>query len=253
MKAGPERGEAERLGQSSKPDPVSPLATPLEASSPGLVRPPVARTLTYEDALHSNRGVILKGGNVTTAGSPRKGQAAGAAAQTLREVGGNVLEVLVSSSSGARHQQDQDKPQQHCPAIQKLMQGQRSGSGSGSAGVLQPVSESPENRLCDNGVPVEHQHQPHLLPHYHQHQEQQHHLHHHHHHHQMQQLPLDLIKRLFQSQPGYSLLTPLSPQPLQQNIPSQPFMVDSVAPSKPQTGLLHKHSSSAMQGKDESS
>lgn len=39
-----------------------------------------------------------------------------------------------------------DPPSQHCPAIQKLMSTQR-----GPAEVLQPVSESPENRLCQNG------------------------------------------------------------------------------------------------------
>ncbi|XP_028810176.1 mRNA-decapping enzyme 1B [Denticeps clupeoides] len=37
-------------------------------------------------------------------------------------------------------------PSQTCPAIQKLMCGQR--------GHLEPVSESPENQLCENGVPL---------------------------------------------------------------------------------------------------
>ncbi|XP_061108503.1 mRNA-decapping enzyme 1B [Conger conger] len=37
-------------------------------------------------------------------------------------------------------------PPQHCPAIQKLMSSQRA-----PAELLQPVSESPENRLCENG------------------------------------------------------------------------------------------------------
>ncbi|KAI4883276.1 hypothetical protein NFI96_008489 [Prochilodus magdalenae] len=37
-------------------------------------------------------------------------------------------------------------PNQHCPAIQKLMSGPR-----GALAPLQPVSESPENRLCENG------------------------------------------------------------------------------------------------------
>ncbi|XP_036433649.1 mRNA-decapping enzyme 1B [Colossoma macropomum] len=37
-------------------------------------------------------------------------------------------------------------PNQHCPAIQKLMSGPR-----GPVVPLQPVSESPENRLCENG------------------------------------------------------------------------------------------------------
>ncbi|KAG9339102.1 hypothetical protein JZ751_024133 [Albula glossodonta] len=39
-------------------------------------------------------------------------------------------------------------PPQHCPAIQKLMSTQR-----GPAELLQRVSESPENRLCENGAP----------------------------------------------------------------------------------------------------
>lgn len=249
--------------QSSKPDPVSPLATPLKASSPGLVRPPVARTLTYEDALNSNRSVVLKGGIVIAAGSPGEERAAGTGAQTLREVGGNVV-VSLPSSSVTQHQQDQGEPQQHCPAFQKLMQGHR--GLSGGVGVLQTVSESPENRLCDNGLPVEHHHQPHFLP-YHQH-----HLHHHHHQ-KTQQLTLDPVKRLFQTQPVFSpssslnLATPLCCS-LQQNIASQPITVTSVPcshlraqqshqscfkPPKPQTESLHSQSASSLQGKGASS
>ncbi|XP_036373470.1 mRNA-decapping enzyme 1B isoform X2 [Megalops cyprinoides] len=46
-----------------------------------------------------------------------------------------------------------ESPPQHCPAIQKLMSGQR------GAELLQPVSESPENRLCENGGhPAAHHH-----------------------------------------------------------------------------------------------
>uniref|UniRef100_A0AAZ1XVS7 5'-(N(7)-methylguanosine 5'-triphospho)-[mRNA] hydrolase n=1 Tax=Oreochromis aureus TaxID=47969 RepID=A0AAZ1XVS7_OREAU len=116
--------------------------------------------------------------------------------------------------------------QQHCPAIAKLMQGQR---GVGTVGgVLQTVSESPENRLCDNGVPLEHHHHHHL---YH-HQQQ-------HHHHQHQLHP-DPIKRLFQTQPpplpttSFSFPAPncySNPSSLQQNphLSSQPVMVDSVS------------------------
>lgn len=240
--------------QSSKPDPVSPLATPLEASSPGLVRPPVARTLTYEDALNSNRSVILKGGNVIVV-SPGKGQTARDGAQTLREVGGNVV-VGLPRSRITQHQQDQEKPQQHCPAFQKLLQAQR--GSSGGVGVLQTVSESPENRLCDNGVPVEHHHQPHFLPH---------HQHHHPHHQKTQQLTADPLKRLLQTQPVFSsssslsLATPLCCS-LQQDIASQPITVTS-APcshlraqrshqscfetSEPLT--LHNQSASSLQGK----
>lgn len=243
--------------QSSKPDPVSPLATPLEASSPGLVRPPVARTLTYENALNSNRSVILKGGNVIAADSPNKGQVAGAGAQTLREADGNVV-VGLPRSRVTRRQQDQEKPQQHCPAFQKLLQAQR--GGSGGVGVLQTVSESPENRLCDNGLPVEHHHQPHFLPHP---------QHHHPLHQKTQQLTADPLKRLLQPQPVFPssssliLATPLCCS-LQQNITSQPITVISAPcshlrtqqshqlcfePSKPQTESLHNQSAPSLQDK----
>lgn len=131
-------------------------------------------------------------------------------------------------SSTAAHQQQQ---QQHCPAIQKLMHLQRDAGGVG--GVLQTVSESPENRLCDNGVPLEQHHHHHHLNHHHQ----QHH-HHHLHHHQHQQLQPDPIKRLFQSHPPPPTSTSFSvapsccsiPPPLQKSPhPSgQPIVVDSV-------------------------
>lgn len=245
--------------QSSKPDPVSPLVTPLEASSPGLARPPVARTLTYEDAFNSNSSEILTGGSVTAAGSPGKGQAAGAGAQTLREVGGNVV-VALPGSSRTRHQQDQEEPQQPCPAFQKLMQGQR--GVSGGVGVLQTVSESPENRLCDNGVPVEHHHhQPHFLPH------------HHHHHQKTQQQTLDPLQRLFQTQPVFpssSSLNLAAPPccSLQHNFASGPIRVTSVPcshlraqhhhqscfePSPPQPEWLRNQSAPSIQGKGASS
>ncbi|XP_004548294.1 mRNA-decapping enzyme 1B isoform X4 [Maylandia zebra] len=119
--------------------------------------------------------------------------------------------------------------QQHCPAIAKLMQGQR---GVGTVGgVLQTVSESPENRLCDNGVPLEHHHHHHHLYH---HQQQQHHHQH--------QLHPDPIRRLFQTQPpplpttSFSSAAPnccSNPSSLQQNphLSSQPVMVNSVSRS----------------------
>lgn len=126
------------------------------SSQPNLTRPPVVRTLTYGNAKSTGQG----------------------------------------SSLGEASRQDgiqQQSQSQQCPAIQKLMQGQRS--------VLQTVSESPENRLCDNGVQVDHQqvcHQP-----------QPHHPHHHHHlHHQQQQIQSDPIKILFQSQPPVSSAAP---------------------------------------------
>lgn len=138
------------------------------------------------------------------------------------EDGANVVSGLLQSPSSA-HQQ------QHCPAIAKLMQGQR---GVGTVGgVLQTVSESPENRLCDNGVPLEHHHHHHHLYH---HQQQ-------HHHHQHQLHP-DPIRRLFQTQPpplpttSFSSAAPnccSNPSSLQQNphLSPQPVMVNSVSRS----------------------
>lgn len=80
---------------------------------------------------------------------------------------------------------------QHCPAFQKLMQGQR--------GALQTVSESPENRLCDNSIRNDHPHSYQQL--------QAHHGHHHHYQYQQiqTQTQADPIKRLFQSQPCVSV------------------------------------------------
>ncbi|XP_075886258.1 mRNA-decapping enzyme 1B [Nelusetta ayraudi] len=209
-----------------KPDPASPLAVPLEEAAGRAGRPPVARTLTYEGAVSS--------GDVTAAAlgcSHREGEKG--------KDGGSVAAAA--------------QPQ-HCPAIQKLMQGQRSG-----VGVLQTVSESPENRLCDNGVPLEHHHHHHLFHHnqqQHQQQHQQqpqhlpfHHHHHHHHHHPQQQqhhhhhhqqqqqheLQTDPIKRLFQIQPlppsssSAAAVTPCCPiPPLQQDprVPMGHVMVD---------------------------
>ncbi|KAM4615649.1 uncharacterized protein ACJ7VT_010738 [Polymixia lowei] len=153
------------------------------------------------------------------------------------------LATGMPASATVPHQHQQNQPQ-HCPAIEKLIQGQR-----GVGGVLQTLSESPENRLCENGVPLEHHHH-----HLHQHL---HHQHHHHHQQQQQyhqnpqqQYQPDPIQRLFQTQP---ILLPSSssssssaappccpnPPPLQQLAhisslqPSQPILVDSVVYSHP--------------------
>ncbi|XP_060937225.1 mRNA-decapping enzyme 1B isoform X2 [Limanda limanda] len=231
--------------RSPKQAPVSPVSPAGKVS-----RPPVARTLTYDDSMNSGRSVTSKGGNA--------GCSDGGMMAVVREDGGNVVAGLLPS----QHQQQQ----QHCPAIQKLMQGQR-----GVVGMLQTVSESPENRLCDNGVPLEHHHH-HVYPHHHQ-QQQQHH--HHHHHQEQQQLQLDPIKRLFQTQPPSSPSTSFpsvahpccsNPPPLMQNphLMSQPIMVDSGSCShlqmqqnqqlffnlsKPQLEAQHNsHSVSTLQG-----
>ncbi|XP_028970333.2 mRNA-decapping enzyme 1B isoform X2 [Esox lucius] len=109
-------------------------------------------------------------------------------------------------------------PQQHCPAFQKLMREASTQPGlqrGGPMELLQPVSESPENRLLENGAPS-------TL------------------HHQAQQDP---IQRLFQNQPTSATLSLTScsstasccsrPSPLQQPPhllpglqPAQPLLVD---------------------------
>uniref|UniRef100_A0A8C6UMK4 Decapping mRNA 1B n=1 Tax=Neogobius melanostomus TaxID=47308 RepID=A0A8C6UMK4_9GOBI len=169
-----------------------------------ITRPPVARTLTYESTKTSGQS-----------DSPRD----------------------ASREAGAQQQQSQS---QHCPAIQKLMQGQQ-------RGVLQTVSESPENRLCDNGVQID------LQPVYH-HQPQPHHLHHHHQHpmhHRQQHIQPDPIKRLFQSQPpACSAAPPCCGVNLQQNqtVPAQPVPVSHHQPQPNQPlmfnrppGEIHQH------------
>ncbi|XP_014326836.1 mRNA-decapping enzyme 1B isoform X1 [Xiphophorus maculatus] len=181
-----------------KSDPVPPLAASTAAGK--VARPPVARTLTYEDSLNSGRNVATSGG-----GDPAVGPAD-------REESGNALRQLPNQL-------------QHCPAIAKLMQGQRGAAAAG--GVLQTLSESPENRLCDNGVPLEHHHHHHPLHHQHQHP----HLHHHH-----QEQQHDPIKRLLQNHPPPLLATSFTaaaPLVLQQNPypASQPGQLDSVSRS----------------------
>ncbi|XP_029317626.1 mRNA-decapping enzyme 1B [Cottoperca gobio] len=199
--------------QKSKPDPVSIMAAPGTGPSTGKVaRPPVARSLKYDNTVNSSKSVPSKGANVAMVGCSDGGLRAVIGGQIVGEHGGNVVVGLLPSPTTAQQQQ-QSQPQ-HCPAIQKLMQGQRGVGVVG--GVLQTVSESPENRLCDNGVPLEHHHHHHHMYHHHH---QQHHLHHH------QQLQADPIKRHFQTPPSSNV------PPLQQisHHPSQPVMVDAVS------------------------
>uniref|UniRef100_A0A3P9I3B1 5'-(N(7)-methylguanosine 5'-triphospho)-[mRNA] hydrolase n=1 Tax=Oryzias latipes TaxID=8090 RepID=A0A3P9I3B1_ORYLA len=164
----------------SAPPPAGRAAT----TTGKVTRPPVARTLTYDDAVTSAVGHIALAGGSDGDVRPLPG-----------EESGNVVAVLLSPSPSTQPLQNEP---QHCPAIAKLMQGQRSVGGG-----LQTVSESPENRLCDNGVPLDQHH--HLYHHHHQ----QHH-HHHHHHQQQQQLHHDPIKKLFQSHSLPQLATTFS-------------------------------------------
>ncbi|XP_030576579.1 mRNA-decapping enzyme 1B-like [Archocentrus centrarchus] len=189
--------------RSSKPDSV-PLvnASPMGSSTGNESRPPVARTLTYDDTVNSGRNVASDGGIKAVVGQD----------------GGNAVSGLLQSPTNS-HQLQPNQPQ-HCPAIAKLMQGQR---GVGSVGgVLQTVSESPENRLCDNGVLLEHH------PHHH-------HLYHHQqpHHHHPHQLQPDPIKRLFQTQPPPPPTTSFSSAAPKccsnPHLSSQPVLVDSAS------------------------
>ncbi|XP_034019795.1 mRNA-decapping enzyme 1B [Thalassophryne amazonica] len=210
-----------------QPDPVSPLASSGTGSSSGRVaRPHVARTLTYGDAVCKN--VTSAGGNIAHAACSAVGVRSVIGGQTVQEDGrvtgpkvvqGSDAGVLTSPTSTGNKQQ-------HSLVIQKLVQGQR-----GVGGVLQTVSESPENRLCDNGVPLEHHH-------------------HHHHLQQQQQVQADPLKRLFQIQPPpppppTTSITSLPPPPYCPNHPalhqaplvSSPPSMDfvSLSQSQPQT------------------
>ncbi|RVE56710.1 hypothetical protein OJAV_G00224290 [Oryzias javanicus] len=111
---------------SSKADP--PPAGISATTTGKAARPPVARTLTYDDAVTSTVGHIALAGGSDGDVRPLPG-----------EETGNVVAILPSPSSS--NQPSQTEPQ-HCPAIAKLMQGQRS-----VGGTLQTLSESPENRL----------------------------------------------------------------------------------------------------------
>ncbi|XP_045554621.1 mRNA-decapping enzyme 1B [Salmo salar] len=98
---------------------VGPGSQPL--GKPGGVRPAVARSLSYDDPVQAQLHLQAQEGG------------------------------LISGSS----------PPQHCPAFQKLMKDAASSSQpqnqlqrDGPMEQLQPVSESPENRLHENGAPL---------------------------------------------------------------------------------------------------
>ncbi|XP_061815431.1 mRNA-decapping enzyme 1B [Nerophis lumbriciformis] len=124
----------------------------------------------------------------------------------------------VGGQKGRENASLQQRQQQPCHAIQKLMQGQRAPAG----GILHTLSESPENKLCDND---------------------HHHLHHHYHPHQQ----LDPIKRLFSYQPPtHAHPTPCCNAPSQHTTqpiiaacsacPRQPHVLNMLPPHE----LLHK-------------
>ncbi|KAF7652625.1 hypothetical protein LDENG_00094090 [Lucifuga dentata] len=178
------------FGSTPQHQPQQSPISPLDASGTGpsrVARPPVARTLTYDDPVTS------------------KG------AHTVVERAGVVAGMPASPAGGQQHQQNEP---QHCPAIQKLMQGQR------GVEVLQTVSESPENRLCDNKLLLEH------------------HQHHHHHHQQQQQQhpppPPPSSASSSTAPPCCSSHPPLQQPPL---LPAQHLILDSGSYSQPQ----HSH------------
>uniref|UniRef100_A0A1A7Z395 DCP1 decapping enzyme homolog B n=2 Tax=Iconisemion striatum TaxID=60296 RepID=A0A1A7Z395_9TELE len=212
-------GSQQQHHHSLKSDPAPPAPT----SAGKVVRPPVARTLTYDDALNSGRNVTTSSGNAAVTGSSD-----GGVRPIVVEEGGRVIATPQIPTSAHQNQP------QHCPAIAKLMQGQRGAAGIG--GVLHTVSESPENRLCDNGVPLEH-HLHHHHPYHHHHHEHQPHPHQH---------QPDPIKRLLQTQPAPPLTSShccsnTLPR-LQQNplLSSLPLMVESAACSNLQAQQNHQ-------------
>ncbi|CAN9508208.1 unnamed protein product [Ophioblennius macclurei] len=205
---------------SPKSAPGPPVASPSSAGK--LTRPPVARTLTYEDALNSGRVLTSNGGNAAPAGISDGGIRASMGGD------GKAVTALLPSPAAAQPQPNQP---QHCPAIAKLMQGQRS-----VGGVLQTLSESPENRLCDNGVPLEHH--PHLHHLYHHHHQQQH-PHHHPHPHLHQQPHPDPIKRLFQNQPAAP--RPPPPHPNAAFSPPAPSFCPNLPHVQQQQQQQHPH------------
>ncbi|KAF3859176.1 hypothetical protein F7725_021575 [Dissostichus mawsoni] len=116
---------------SPKPEPVSPLASPGTGPSTGkFTRPPVARSLKYDDSV--NKSVPNQGVNVTMVACSD-----GALRAVIGEHGGNVVGLLPNPTGAHHHhpqqqqqhhhpqQEQEQQQQQHCPAIQKLMQGQR--------------------------------------------------------------------------------------------------------------------------------
>ncbi|KAG7270300.1 hypothetical protein CRUP_030200 [Coryphaenoides rupestris] len=149
---------------------------------------------------------------------------------------------------------------------QKLIQAGPTGLSGAPAkrSACMTVSESPENRLCENGLTLEqhqhlhHQHQHHLHQQHQQHLHHQHlhqHQHHQHHHPQYQQsLQHDHIQRLFQvqAQAQAQVLVPVPvstapccsnplPPPLVSALqhPAQPITVESVAYPHPQHNQQH--------------
>ncbi|KAK6292378.1 hypothetical protein J4Q44_G00369620 [Coregonus suidteri] len=187
--------------QQPRPELVSPMAGSGSGGpgsqpqgKPGGVRPAVARSLSYEDPVQ---------------------------AQLQAQEG-----VLISGSS----------PPQHCPAFQKLMRDASSFSSQpqnqlqrgGPMELLQPVSESPENRLHENGAPSALQH------------------------HQQIQARQDPIQRLFQNHPtsttpSMASSTPCCSHPPPPLIPGlqsarpQPLLVDALGFPGSQHHHHHPH------------
>ncbi|XP_051911474.1 LOW QUALITY PROTEIN: mRNA-decapping enzyme 1B [Hippocampus zosterae] len=163
---------------------------------PNLIKPIPVKPTTQDDDASESKPLSL----ATLFGShhqpsPKADSASPSAAPVARKASrppvARTLTYETSAPKAITPTEDVSPRHQNCPAILKLMQGQRAAPG----GVLQTLSESPENRLVDNGVPLD--------PHHH------HHMYHHQMHHQHQ---LDPIKRLFQNAPAPCCAAPCSHQ-----------------------------------------
>jgi len=239
MKA-PMAGEAAAMTGLTHYGETTSSSTAAAARGPMVLKPPGSPYSAY----------VMGGGVAASPSAPQQ--------QQQQQSPGPQQQQQQQQSPGPQQQQQQQ--QQLCPAVQKLIQaGARAPGGPPPGAPLQTVSESPENRLCENGLtPEQHQHQhQHHLHHQHQHQQQlhQHHLHHlHHHQHQhhqhhhpqyQQSLQHDPIQRLFQVQAQVPVPVPVSTAPCCSNAlppplipalqqPAQPITVESVAYSHPQ-------------------
>ncbi|XP_019732609.1 mRNA-decapping enzyme 1B isoform X2 [Hippocampus comes] len=164
---------------------------------PNLIKPiPVKPTTPDNDASESKPLSLATLFGPQHQPSPKVDSASPSAAPVARKASrppvARTLTYETSAPKAITPTEDASSRHQNCPAILKLMQGQR----GAPSGVLQTLSESPENRLCDNGVPLD--------PHHHHHRMYHHQMHHQH--------QLDPIKRLFQNAAAPCCAAPCSHQ-----------------------------------------
>ncbi|CAL8318464.1 unnamed protein product [Lota lota] len=249
------RNEYDKVRTSSSSEPKEIGGSRMLYGNPHLIKPIPVKPITQDGEAGEPRSLSL----ATLFGSqpPHSSPSNNAVPLSPRPPTGTAPSLVINPSSGSSKNPggrpavarslsyddpQQQTPAQLCPAIQKLIQGPR-GPGGPATASLHTVSESPENRLCENGLTLE-QHHHHLhhqhLHHQHQQQQQQQHHHHQQQHHQpqYQQSPQhDHIQRLFQAQ--VQAQVPVSTAPSCSNpppplIPSmqhpiQPITVESVS------------------------